>query len=111
MAEARARIGGHATFWAEHRASFGIGGGDGTPCDAPAKLITAGVGTTPETCSGNRQHRLFARGLNADLARDGPRDVLERLCRGTRLALSHGRHAHVGALAKRDVERDPAQEV
>src|SRR5450759_2693670 len=69
------------------------------------------VDPTPDGDSGDGQDRLLPGGLNADLARDCPRDVLERLCRGTRLALCYCGDPHVGALAKSDVERDPTQEV
>ena len=46
MAETRTGAGGRGTFRAEHRASFGIGGGDGTPCGVPAKPVPA---STPRT--------------------------------------------------------------
>ena len=49
--------------------------------------------------------------MDADLAGDGSGDLLQRGRGRTGLALGHGRHADVRALADRDVEWDGSQEV
>ena len=110
MAETRTGAGGRGTFGAEHRDLLRDGGGDVTPCDEPAKLFRRELRPDPSGLR-RRQDRLFACRLDADLARDGPRDMAPEPSRPALLALGHGRNAHVRALPKSDVERDPAQEV